>query len=134
MSEQKNIERPLSPHIQIYRWTLTMLLSIAHRATGMALYAGTLFFALWLYAVAEGPDAYAGMQMLATHWFGRLILFAYIWALFHHMCGGLRHFIWDIGRGFKLIHVEILAWVTTLLPLLLALLTYYWAYKVGGVL
>ena len=97
-SDKKPMMRPLSPHIQIYRWTLTMALSILHRATGLALYGGTLLLAWWLLAAASNtPQAYALVQETASAWYGRLILFGYSWALFHHMFGGLRHFVWDMG-------------------------------------
>ena len=96
MSDKTN-QRPLSPHIQIYRWTLTMALSILHRATGIALYAGTVILAVWLMSVAIGPEAHSLVKGFFSHWFGRLVLFGYSWALFHHMFGGIRHFIWDFG-------------------------------------
>lgn len=89
--------RPLSPHLQIYRWSWTMAMSIAHRATGVALYAGTLLLAGWLVALASGPDAYATAQAVMNSIPGRLVLFLYTWTLFHHMLGGLRHFLWDMG-------------------------------------
>lgn len=91
-------ERPLSPHLQIYRPTLTMMMSIAHRLTGIGLYFGTLILAWWLNAAA-GPNGYARFEAFAGSWIGRLILFGYTWALIHHMLGGIRHLIWDTGRG-----------------------------------
>jgi succinate dehydrogenase / fumarate reductase, cytochrome b subunit len=94
------IERPLSPHWTIYRPALTMLMSIAHRMTGGALYFGTLLVAWWLIAAAAGPDRYAAIQWFMGTLIGRLILFGYTWALLHHMLGGVRHLIWDAGRGF----------------------------------
>jgi succinate dehydrogenase / fumarate reductase cytochrome b subunit len=93
-------QRPLSPHLQIYRPMLSMMMSIAHRITGMALYFGTLLLAWWLLAAATGQNAYDAFQAFATSWIGRLILFGYTWALIHHALGGIRHFIWDLGYGF----------------------------------
>ena len=93
-------ERPLSPHLFIYKLTLTMMMSIAHRLTGVALYFGTLLIAWWLLAAASSPNAYAGVGSFMSSFFGRLVLFGYTWALLHHMLGGLRHLIWDTGRGF----------------------------------
>jgi succinate dehydrogenase / fumarate reductase cytochrome b subunit len=87
--------RPLSPHLSIYRWPITMTMSIAHRVTGCALYFGTLLVAWWLTAVASGPNVYSVFQSVASSWFGRLVLFGYTWALMHHMLGGVRHLIWD---------------------------------------
>jgi succinate dehydrogenase / fumarate reductase cytochrome b subunit len=92
-------ERPLSPHLQIYKPTLTMMMSIVHRITGGALYFGMLLVAWWLIA-ASSPNGYARFQWFASSWIGRLILFGYTWALIHHMLGGVRHLIWDLGYGF----------------------------------
>lgn len=92
--------RPLSPHLQIYKPMLTMMMSIVHRITGMGLYAGILLLAWWLLAAASGPHAYAKVQAFHASFLGRLILFGYTWALIHHMLGGVRHLIWDTGRGF----------------------------------
>ncbi len=92
--------RPLSPHLQIYRPMLTMMMSIVHRITGVGLYAGTLLLAWWLLAAASGPNAYAKFEWFAGSIIGRLILFGYTWALIHHMLGGVRHLIWDSGHGF----------------------------------
>jgi len=94
------VARPLSPHLQIYRMTLTMAMSIIHRLTGGALYLGTLLLAWWLIAAASGPTAFGTAQWFLSSFLGRLILFGYTWALLHHMLGGIRHFIWDLGYGF----------------------------------
>jgi succinate dehydrogenase / fumarate reductase cytochrome b subunit len=89
------IVRPLSPHMTIYKWPITMTMSIAHRVTGCALYFGTILVVWWLIAAASGPNAYATFQSVASSWIGRLVLFGYTWALMHHMLGGIRHLIWD---------------------------------------
>ena len=91
--------RPLSPHLQIYKPSLTMAMSIVHRITGAALYVGTILLALFLVAVATGKDAYGLVAMIYGSFLGKLVLFGYTWALFHHALGGLRHFIWDTGAG-----------------------------------
>jgi succinate dehydrogenase / fumarate reductase, cytochrome b subunit len=102
MAEMKApVQRPLSPHLQIYRWTWTMAMSIFHRATGFALYLGTLLLAIWLMALALGPHAFEMVQGFFGSPIGLLILFGYTWALLHHMLGGLRHFFWDMGIGFE---------------------------------
>ncbi len=93
-------ERPLSPHLQIYRRTLTMMMSIVHRVSGFALYFGTLLLAWWLLAAASGPNAYSQFEWFIGSIVGQLILLGYTWALMHHMLGGIRHLIWDSGRGF----------------------------------
>src|ERR1700730_1478228 len=104
------IERPLSPHLQTYRWTLTMALSIVHRATGVALYFGTLLLAWWLIAAASGPTAYAHVQALPGSIIGRLIVLGYMWVLFQHRLSGLLHFVWDLGYAFKASEREGLTW------------------------
>jgi succinate dehydrogenase / fumarate reductase, cytochrome b subunit len=93
-------ERPLSPHMQIYRWPLPMMMSIVHRITGAGLYFGTLLMAWWLIAAGEGPNAYSKLSAFIGSFVGRFILFGYTWALIHHMLGGIRHLIWDTGHGF----------------------------------
>jgi succinate dehydrogenase / fumarate reductase cytochrome b subunit len=91
--------RPLSPHLQVYRWSWTMAMSVAHRITGSALYVGIALFAIWLVALASGPRAFEAVQWFFGSPLGILILFGYTWALMHHMLGGLRHLIWDFGHG-----------------------------------
>ncbi|MEM5581586.1 MULTISPECIES: succinate dehydrogenase, cytochrome b556 subunit [unclassified Roseibium] len=92
--------RPLSPHLQIYKPILTMVMSILHRITGAALYFGTILLAWWLIAAAAGPSYFDFVNGIYGSIIGRLILFGFTWALVHHMLGGLRHFIWDMGAGF----------------------------------
>ncbi|MAA99144.1 MAG: succinate dehydrogenase, cytochrome b556 subunit [Stappia sp.] len=92
--------RPLSPHLQIYKPIMTMVMSIVHRITGGALYFGTILVAWWLVAAAAGPDYFALVNDIYGSILGRLVLFGFTWALVHHMLGGLRHFVWDMGYGF----------------------------------
>jgi succinate dehydrogenase / fumarate reductase cytochrome b subunit len=101
--------RPLSPHLQIYRPMLTMMMSIAHRITGAGLYFGLLLVVWWLVAAATGPEYSDFVSELAGSFVGRLVLFCYTWALIHHMLGGVRHFVWDTDRGFDLETVELMA-------------------------
>jgi succinate dehydrogenase / fumarate reductase cytochrome b subunit len=126
------IERPLSPHLQTYRWTLTMALSIVHRATGVALYFGTLLLAWWLIAAATGPAAYANVQAFTSSFIGRLIVFGYTWALLHHLLSGLRHFVWDLGYGFKASEREALTWGALIGGISLTVLLWIAAYAIGG--
>ena len=95
--------RPLSPHLQVYKMILTMLMSVVHRITGGALYFGTLLLVVWLLAIAAGEYTrfYIIVSSLYSSWFGQLVLFGYSWALIHHMLGGFRHFVWDLGYGFS---------------------------------
>ena len=104
--------RPLSPHLQVYRPMLTMMMSIAHRITGIALYAGTLLLAWYLIAAASGPQAFSVAAGFLSSWFGLLILFGFTWALFHHLLGGIRHFVWDAGYGMDHPEREYLAQAT----------------------
>ena len=126
------IERPLSPHLQIYRWTLTMALSIVHRATGIALYVGTLLLAWWLIAAATGPAAYANVQAFTGSFIGRLIVFGYTWALMHHLLSGVRHLVWDLGYGFKANEREALSWGALIGGISLTVLVWIAAYAIGG--
>lgn len=96
-SAESKANRPLSPYIQIWRWHMTMAMSIVHRITGVALYGGTLILAVWLIAAATGPRQFEAVNRLLSSWPGRIVLFGYTWALIHHMLGGLRYFVWDFG-------------------------------------
>lgn len=111
--------RPLSPHLTIYRWPITMTMSILHRITGGALYVGTLLVAWWLIAAATSEQHFAFVDWLVGSWFGLLVLLGYTWALFHHMLGGVRHLIWDTGVGLKKETASKLAWATIAASLLL---------------
>ena len=94
--------RPLSPHLQIYRLPLPAILSITHRMTGVILSSGTVLLALFLIALASGPDTFAMAMMVIGHPLGQLVLFGYSAALFYHMCNGIRHLNWDRGQGLEI--------------------------------
>ena len=94
--------RPLSPHLQIYKFTLTMANSIIQRGTGMAMYFGTLLIVLWLGAAALGDGPLGVVNAIFGFWLVQIVLFLATWALFHHMLGGIRHFIWDTANGMDL--------------------------------
>lgn len=125
-------ERPLSPHLFIYKPMLTMMMSIVHRITGGALYFGTLLVAWWLIAAASGPKSYAGIGSFINSLFGRVILFGYTWALVHHMLGGIRHLIWDTGRGFGPAEREWMARATLFGSITLTVLLWLFVYLVTG--
>jgi succinate dehydrogenase / fumarate reductase cytochrome b subunit len=91
--------RPLSPHLTIYHWYITMVMSIVHRATGIAVTVGLLGLTWWLTALASGPDAFATVQAALDNILGGLILFGFTFALFLHAATGVRHLIWDWGYG-----------------------------------
>lgn len=105
-------KRPLSPHLSIYKPLPTMVMSILHRITGTALYAGTLLVAWWLVAAASGEAYFEWVNGIFGSLPGRLVLFGYSWALAHHMLGGIRHFIWDTGHGLGRETSTRLAWAT----------------------
>lgn len=92
-------ERPLSPHLQVYHWYLTMFLSILHRATGAGLAVGAIVFAWWLMAGASGEQSFAHFNDLASGLFGQLFLGGFLFALVFHFMNGIRHFVWDTGAG-----------------------------------
>jgi succinate dehydrogenase / fumarate reductase cytochrome b subunit len=95
-------DRPLSPHLQIYKPQLTSMLSISHRLTGVALGLGTLFLVWWLVAAASGDAAFATAQAFFGSWFGLLLLFGWTYSFFFHLCNGVRHLMWDTGYGLDL--------------------------------
>jgi len=116
--------RPLSPHLQIYRLPLVSILSITHRITGVALSAGTLLLAIWLGSAAYGPDAYDFVSDLMGSPLGLLILFGFSLAFYYHLCNGIRHLLWDIGRGFELATVRMSNILVILAALALTAITW----------
>ena len=105
------ISRPLSPHLQIYRPQITSVLSITHRATGIALSVGTLLLVWWLLAAANGPEAFSHVSAFVKSWFGILLLLGWTWSLFYHLLAGLRHLVWDAGYALELPQVELGGWI-----------------------
>jgi succinate dehydrogenase / fumarate reductase cytochrome b subunit len=96
-----NTDRPTSPHLQVYKLPLTGIISITHRMTGVMLSAGLIFFVYIVYAVAGGSNTYTAMQALMSLWLVKLIYWGFIYALFFHLCHGIRHLIWDAGKSFN---------------------------------
>ena len=109
-----NTERPLSPHLSIYRWPITMTLSILHRITGAAMSAGLIALAYWFMAVAAGGANYEQAVALMTSMLGRLCLIAWSFAFFLHLANGVRHLFWDVGRGFEIKQANASAWFVLL--------------------
>jgi succinate dehydrogenase / fumarate reductase, cytochrome b subunit len=103
--------RPLSPNIQIYRPQLTSVLSIANRMTGVVLSVCAVVLVVWLIAAATGPQAYAAVQGAIASWVGQIVLFGCTFAFFLHLCGGIRHLVWDAGYGFDLRSIYVSGWV-----------------------
>jgi succinate dehydrogenase cytochrome b subunit len=107
----RSADRPLSPHLQIYRWQLTSVLSILHRVTGVVLSAGALLVVWWLVAAASGPDAFEDVQDFLGSWLGLLLLFGWSLSLFYHLCNGIRHLVWDTGHALDLKSTYLGGWV-----------------------
>jgi succinate dehydrogenase / fumarate reductase cytochrome b subunit len=120
--------RPLSPHVQIYRWSATMAMSILHRVTGVALYLGTVLLTVYLMAAAGGGVAFAQISSFFGSPIGLVILFGYTFALMLHVCGGLRHAVWEAARGFDPVSRNLLAWGSLIGAVVLTLLAWAGAY------
>ncbi len=118
--------RPLSPHLQVYRPQITSVLSITHRATGVALAAGTLLLVWWLIAAATGPEAFARAQSFIGSWLGLLLLLGWTVSLFFHLCNGIRHLFWDAGYGFELKTTYASGWTVVLATVVLTVLAWLW--------
>lgn len=109
-SDGRLVQRPLSPHLQVYRPQITSVLSIMNRVTGLAASAGTLLFVWWLAAAATGPQAFDKVQWFIGSPFGLFMLFGWTASLFYHFFGGLRHLAWDAGWGFELGKTHMTGW------------------------
>jgi succinate dehydrogenase / fumarate reductase, cytochrome b subunit len=116
--------RPLSPHLQIYRLPLTVVLSISHRITGAFLTLGATVFVIMLAAAAAGPQAYAAVHSHVAGWYGQLILFLFTLALFFHFCNGIRHLAWDAGYGYEYPTVNQTAYVALAASAVLTILVW----------
>ena len=103
------MNRPISPHLSVYKFLINMMMSIAHRITGGLLYFGMLIFLILMVSIAAGESYFNIVTFLLNSWFGKIIIFGLTWSLFHHMLGGLRHLIWDNVKGFDLKSVDVLA-------------------------
>ena len=120
--------RPLSPHLQVYRPQITSVLSITHRLTGVVLAFAALLLAYWLASAAYGPEAFERAQALLESWFGRLVLFGFTFALFYHMCNGIRHIGWDMLLGFDLKTLRFTGVLVVLTATALTVITWLMAY------
>lgn len=129
-SARPPVERPLSPHLQIFRPIITMVMSILHRITGTGLYIGMALLTWWLVAAAAGPDHYAVVSGFLGSWLGRLVLFGFTWALLHHLLGGIRHLVWDAGYGFDLRTANAMSWGTVIGSVVLTIVVWVVGYLV----
>jgi succinate dehydrogenase / fumarate reductase cytochrome b subunit len=125
-------QRPLSPHLFIYKPIPTMVMSIVHRMTGAALYFGTLLVAWWLIAASISQEYFDLVSAVYGSWIGRLVLFCYTWALVHHMIGGIRHLVWDTGTGLEKETATKMAWVTVVASVVLTILIWIVGYMTRG--
>ena len=117
-------DRPISPHLQIYRWQLTSVLSILHRAAGVWLSIGTIVLVWWLVAAASTPEAFDAVADFLNSWLGLLLLLGWSAALFYHLCNGLRHLWWDTGRGLSLESVYAGGWTVVVASAVLTILAW----------
>ena len=124
--------RPLSPNIQIYRPQLTAVLSIANRITGVVLSIGAVGLVTWLSAAAAGPETYAAVQRAIGSWPGRVVLFGFTFAFFLHLCGGIRHLVWDTVHGFELRSIYISGWSVVVASFVLTAAAWAAGLSVGG--
>lgn len=116
--------RPLSPNIQIYRPQLASVLSIANRITGVVLSIYAVALVIWLVAAAEGPEAYAGVNVFIRSWAGQILLFVCTFSFFLHLCGGIRHLVWDAGCGFELRTIYASGWAVVVASVALTVVSW----------
>ena len=124
--------RPISPHLQVYRPQLTSVLSILHRITGVALAVGTILLVYWLIAAAAGPEAFATASAFIGSWLGRILLFGWTFALYFHLTNGIRHLFWDAGFGFELKTVYASGWTVVALAAVLTLVSFVAGFALTG--
>ena len=121
-------QRPLSPHLQIYKPQITSILSILHRGTGIALSIGSIILVSWIVALTLGEKTYLMYSNLINNWFGKFIIFGFTFALFYHLSNGIRHLFWDAGYGYDLKHAYISGVAVIISSLLLTSMTWLIVY------
>ena len=115
MSDIKpNKNRPLSPHLQVYRPQITSVLSITHRITGIFLSGGAVLFSYWIISATYGPDTFSAAQRILASWFGQIVIWGLTFSLFYHLGNGIRHLAWDAGWGFELNKLRVTGWLTVI--------------------
>lgn len=127
-----NPARPLSPHLQIYRWQVQMVSSILHRATGVILALGSLLVVAGLLALAGGEAHWTRFTECAGSWFGKLVLFGWTWAFAYHLCNGIRHLIQDAGHGYAIASFVRNSWSCVIASILLTIAIWALAFAGGG--
>ena len=126
------VPRPLSPHLQIYRWQLTSVMSMLHRISGVTLVGGTLLLTWWLVAAVEGPEEFEVVQGVIGSWYGQAVLLGFTLALFYHLCNGIRHLVWDLGLGLELDAVYRSGRAVIIATVLLTVLSWMVGYAMKG--
>ena len=134
MNDSLKERRPLSPHLQVYKIQITSLLSILHRCTGMVLYGGAIFCAVWFLALAQGPESYGLMQGFLLHPVGLVMLMGLSFSFFYHLCNGMRHLLWDVGVGYEMPEVRKSGWLVVILSFLLTGSTWILGIMCGKIL
>jgi succinate dehydrogenase / fumarate reductase cytochrome b subunit len=124
--------RPVSPHLQVYKPQITSILSITHRITGVVLCFGAVLLTYWLMAATYGPDVFATAQAILGSWIGRLVLLGVVFSLWYHLANGIRHLAWDAGWGFELTQLRASGLAVVAVAVILTVLTFVAAYTVGG--
>jgi succinate dehydrogenase / fumarate reductase cytochrome b subunit len=119
MQDTRTEGRPLSPHLTIYRWPITMTLSILHRMTGVALSVGLVAFVVWLEAIAYAAVPYDTLMQFLNGLIGQILLLGWCFSFFFHLCNGVRHLIWDTGRLFEKSQADASAWFVIVASVLL---------------
>jgi len=125
-------ERPLSPHLQVYRWQIQMATSILHRATGIFLSVGALIIAGGLLALMMGPESWTCFTDHAGAWYGKLFLFAWTWSFAYHLCNGIRHIAQDFAIGFSIAAFVRNSWLSVIGSLLITAIVWAWVLVSGG--
>ena len=123
------MNNPLSPHLQIYRWQITSILSILHRITGILLSVGTILLTSWLFSIGLGKESFDFVNSIASSFIGRTILIGFTWAVCFHMLNGVRHLMWDAGYGLNTLTVKITGWLVVISSFILTVLI--WLYSKG---
>ncbi len=124
--------RPLSPHLQVYKPQITSILSITHRITGVALCGGAILLTYWLMAATYGPEVFATAQAILGSWIGKLVLLGVVFSLWYHLANGIRHLAWDAGWGFEMTQLRASGIAVVVFAVILTIATFVLAYTVGG--
>ena len=120
--------RPLSPHLSVYKFRITSTLSILHRLTGVALSLGAVALVWWLFAIASGPDAYAVFASVAGSIVGKIAIAGWLFTFFYHLCNGVRHLFWDVGKGFAIEQARASGWTVVTVSALATLAAWFLAF------